>query len=49
MPIPIEPNEPDDRAELIAQHAEDDARREHYIGDTGYTSPADYRAAEVFG
>lgn len=41
--------EPDDRAELIAQHAADDLRRERYIGETGYTSPADYRAAREFG
>jgi hypothetical protein len=44
-----DPYEPDDRAELIAQHAEDDARRMRYIGETGSVDPADYKAEEVFG
>jgi hypothetical protein len=44
-----DPNEPDDRAELIAQAAEDDNRTERYIGETGYVHPGDYRAAREFG
>lgn len=36
-------------AEKATQHAEDDARRERYIGSTGYVDPADYEAARCFG